>query len=192
MAAVFSELCGQLGIASDSSGVINPAYMIPYKDLEITMREMLGYIASAHGSSIKLTKDTEQIAFVKFLATASRTSLRASDYFQLQQTNPLKTYTAICLTYNTDGEFLTAGTGDDDHTLNLYNPFMTQAMLNTVLAAINGYSYMPFTMDWKGNPTIDVGTPLTVMQRDGTTFPSVILTNKASYIGGLKSTMTAP
>ncbi|TGE31338.1 hypothetical protein [Desulfosporosinus sp. Sb-LF] len=192
MTAVFAELCGQLGLTSDSSVVINPAYMILYEDLDISMHDMLGYIASAHGASVRLTKDTEQITFVKFTPGGTRTPILASDYFTEQQTNPLKTYTAICLTYNTDGETLTAGTGDDDHTLNIYNPYMTQAMLNTVFASFNGYSYIPFTMNWKGNPTLNVGAPITVTQRDGTTFNSVILTNKSSYKGGLKATITAP
>lgn len=192
MAAVFTELCGQLGLTADSSIVINPAYMIPYKDLDITMHDVLGYIASAHGASVRLTKDTGKIAFVKFPPTAAKIPILASDYFKVQQTNPLKTYTAICLTYNTDGETLTAGIGDADHTLNIYNPFMDQAILNSVLAEINGLSYMPFTMEWKGNPTIDIGAAIIVTQRDGTTFPSILLTNKTSYKGGLKATVTAP
>ena len=192
IAAVFTELRGQLGLTADASVVIDPSYTIPYKDLEITMREMLGYIASAHGASVRLTKDTEQISFVKFKPNATRTNILASEYFHEQQTNPLKTFTAIRLTYNTDGEFLTAGSGDEDHTLNIYNPFMTQTMLNTVFAAFNGFLYTPFTMDWKGNPTINVGDSVTVKQRSGSTYPAVILTNKSSYKGDLKSTITAP
>ena len=80
--------------------------------------------------------------------------------------------------------------GRGPHAKYLY-PFMTQANLNAVFAAINGFSYMPFTIDWKGKPTINVGAPITVTQRDGSTFPSVILTNKAFYKGGLKATATA-
>ena len=192
MADVYAELCGQLALTSDSSVVINPTYMISYKDLDITMHDMLGYIASAHGASVRLTKDTEQINFVKFNPAVTKIPILTSDYFKAQQTNPLKTYTAVCLTYNTDGETLTAGAGDSDHTFNIYNPFMDQGMLNSVLATINGFSYMPFTMDWKGNPTLDIGSAIIVTQRDGTTFPSLVLTNNASYKGGLKASVTAP
>lgn len=192
MAAVFSELCGQLGVTADPSVVINPAYMIPYHDLDVTMHDMLSYIASAHGASVRITKDTEQIAFVKFSPTADEIPILASDYFKVLQTNPLKTYTAACLTYNKDGEKLTSGVGDSDHTLNFYNPFMNQTMLDSIMAEINGFSYTPFTMDWRGNPTLDIGAPVIVTQRDGTTLSSILLTNKSSYKGGLKATVTAP
>lgn len=91
MAQVFNEICSQLGYAVDSSVVINPDYMIPYKDLEISMRTMLGYISSAHASSIRMTND-EKIAFVDFDPLAIKTPLSATDYFKVDQTNPLKIF----------------------------------------------------------------------------------------------------
>jgi hypothetical protein len=191
MAQVFEELCGQLSYVVDPSVVINPTYMIPYQDEDITMREMLGYIASAHAASVRLTKD-ERLTFVKFLPVAPQTSILASDYFKVNETNPLKTYTALKLTYNMDGETLTAGSGDSDHTLSIYNPFMDQGILNTVMATVNGFSYTPFTMDWRGRPDLEVGDAVAVTRRDGTTFPSAIFTNKAFFKGGLKASTSAP
>jgi len=191
MSSVMTEIAGQLGITLDSSVGINHTYEIPYKDEDITIRDMLSYIASAHGASVKMTKD-EKLAFVEFAPGAAQTAILPSGYFKASQTNPLKTYTKILLTYNTDGETLTSGSGDDDHTLKIYNPFMDQAILDSVLAMINGFSYTPFTMDWKGRPDLEVGDGVIVTQRDGSTFSSTILTNKMSFKGGLKSTMTAP
>jgi len=191
MSAVMNEITGQLGIVLDPSVVINASYMIPYKDEDITIRDMISYIASAHGASARMTKD-EKLTFVKFVPGAVHTSVLASDYFKVSQTNPLKTYTKILLTYNTDGETLTSGSGDDDHTLKLYNPFMSQSILDSVLSAINGFNYTPFTMDWKGRPDLEIGDGLTVTQRDGSTFPTTILTSKMSFKGGLKATTTAP
>lgn len=138
MTSVFNELCTQLGYTIDASVVIDPSYMIPYKDEEISMRDMLGFIASVHGACIRMTKD-EKLAFVKFLPGSSRTSILASDYFKAEQTNPAKTFTRLRLTYNTDGETLESGTGDDNHTLNIYNPFINQAMLDALLIQMNGY-----------------------------------------------------
>jgi len=191
MQLVFNEIVAQLSLVVDSSVVINPAYMIPYKDLDITIRDMLGYIASAHGASVKMTKD-EKLAFVKFLPDAAKTLILASDYFRANETNPLKTYTAVKLIYNTDGEFLTAGSGSADNTLSFYNPFMDQTMLDTIFAAINGLAYTPVNMDWKGRPNIEVGDAITVTRRDGSTFPSIILSNKMSFKGGLRTTSIAP
>ena len=191
MANVFNEMVTQLGFTVDPSVVINQAYMIPYEDLDISMRDMFSYISSAHGCSIRLTKD-EKLTFVPFIPTATKTPLNTIHYFKCEQTNPLKTYTRILLTYNTDGETLEAGTGDEDHTMNLYNPFMTEDMLNTVLAGFTGFSYMPITMDWKGFVYVEVGDAVQITLRDTSVITSTLLTNKATFKGGLKATSTAP
>ncbi len=191
MQLVWNEICAQLGYASDSSVKINSNYQVPYKDEDITIHDMLGYIASAHGASVRMTKD-EKVAWVSFSTSPTRTTLAASDYFTEHETNPLKTYTALKLTYNTVGETLTTGSGDADHTLSFYNPYMTQAMLDALLPTFNGFSYLPYTMDWRGYPYLEIGDSITITRRDGTTYNSLILTNKASYKGGLKVTSTAP
>lgn len=191
MESVWNEICLQLNYTSDSSVKINSSYEVPYKDEDITIHDMIGYIASAHGASVRMTKD-EKVAWVSFSTNPTRTSLAASDYFTEHETNPLKTYTSLTLTYNTDGETLTSGSGDADHTLSFYNPYMTQAMLDALLPMLNGFSYMPFAMNWRGCPYLEIGDSLTVTRRDGTTFPTIILTNKASYKGGLKVNSTAP
>ncbi|MCM1564929.1 MAG: hypothetical protein NC238_03035 [Dehalobacter sp.] len=191
MQNVFNEMVTQLGFTVDASVAINPAYMISYKDEDISMRDMFSYIASAHGCSIKMTKN-EKLAFVSFLPGATKTALGTSHYFDCLQTNPVKTYTRILLIYNTDGETLESGTGDDDHTLEFYNPFMTQAMLDSVLAALTGFSYTPIQMDWKGFVFLEVGDAVEITLRDSSVISSVLLTNKATFKGGLKYKSTAP
>lgn len=190
MQAAFNEIVGQLGLQTVGI-IINPAYQIPYKDEDITIREMLSYIASAHASSVKLTRD-EKLTFVKFNSDTIVKEINASDYFDAEQTNPLKTYTKIILTYNTDGETLTVGSGGADNTLAFYNPFMTEQMLNTIFQQINGFNYVPFAMGWKGTPELECGDKIKINLRNGTNITSRILTNKMSFKGGLKSVMTAP
>jgi hypothetical protein len=192
MQAVWDEVCDQLGYVSDVSVVINPTYMIPYKpDKLFTLRDMLSFIASAHGASILMSKD-EKVSFKKFLPGADKTSILASDYFKCDQINPLKTFTKLLVTYNTKGEFLTSGSGDADHTLSFYNPFVDQAMLDSLLSELNGLAYVPITMDWKGRPDLEVGDAVAITLRNGAIINSIFLTNKSKFKGGLKQTTTAP
>ena len=191
MVDITDELATTLGIALDSSVVINTGYSVPYKISGVTIHDMLGYIASAHASCVRITKD-EKITFVMLAPGATTTAITASDYFKSDVTNPTKTYTKVALKSNTNGPALTSGSGDDDHTLSIYNPLMDQTMLDDVLAIVNGFSYTPFTMDWKSRPDLEIGDAVLVTLRDSTTFTSTILTNKMSFKGGLKATMTAP
>lgn len=207
---VMQEICGQMGIELTEGTVIQP-YPVPYKDLEITIREMLSYIAVAHASNVRITKDGK-LDFVKFDESAPTTTIKASKYFTLKQTNPTKTYTRIVLTYNKDGEYLEVGTGGEDNTLHIYSPFMDEALLNVVFNKLNGYTYVPFTMDWAGNPSVEAGDKLSIEQINSpiwkevftawkdtafkwsgiSSFCSVILTSKETYRNGLKATATAP
>lgn len=191
MQDVWDEMCTQLGYTTDASVTINATYEIPYEDEDITMYDMFSYIASAHGASIRMTKD-EKVAWVKYAPGASTTAIATSKYFKCEQTNPSKDFTKLICTYNTDGEVLTSGTGDDDHTLNFYNPYMTQAMLDTVLTAFTGFTYVPFTMEWKGYMYLEPGDAVQVTLRDSSTITSTILTHKTTYKNGMKETLTAP
>lgn len=46
--AVVDQICARMGVELDSRTVINAAYMVEYPN-DYTMREILGYIAAAHG-----------------------------------------------------------------------------------------------------------------------------------------------
>ena len=189
MAAVFAEICSQLSYAVDSSVIINPTYMIAIKPVDTSSRDMLGYIAAAHAACVRMTKDNK-IAFVKFATGENPTSITASDYYKLTQTNPLKVYTGFILTIDNTLPTFSAGWGEGP--LKIFNPYMTDDILDDVFGVLSGLSYTPFAMDWKGRPDLEVGDPVTVTRRDGTTFPSIIFTAKSTYKGGLKSTITAP
>ncbi len=190
MQNVWNELMTQLTFNCDSSVIIDPTHMIPYKDEDITMRDMMAYIAMAQGASVRLTGD-ENICFIN-IPTANTEVILPSEYVSCVETNPLKSYTKIILTYNSDGETITEGTGTVEQTLSIYNPFMTEAMLKALLTKISTFSYIPFEMSWKHRPYLDVGDYVKIRRTDATEFATVLLQNTITYKGGLKASSKAP
>ncbi|WP_339787057.1 hypothetical protein NSQ38_03245 [Paenibacillus sp. FSL R7-0313] len=211
--AVFNEICNRLGWTYDSSVVINPAYQIQAGPAGYSMRQVLSYIASANSASIYIDK----AGTVKFkLFTAADTpvfDMTTADYVQVKQTNPVKTYSRVVVTYNTEDELqYEAGTGDENHTLYVENPFATQAVTNGLLAALNGFSYLPLTMDARGFPQLEQGDVIGFEQQEGTTwdetvstwqdthipwdgimrYKTVILHQVFNFAGGLRMTLEAP
>lgn len=211
--AVFNEICNRLGWTYDSSVVINPAYQIQAGPAGYTMRQVLAYIASANSASIFIDK-AGTVKFKRFTATdAPVFDMTTADYVMVKQTNPVKTYTRVVVTYNTEDELqYEAGTGDDNHTLYVENPFATQAVTNGLLAALNGFSYLPLTMDARGFPQLEQGDVIGFEQQEGTTwdetvstwqdthipwdgivrYKTVILHQVFNFAGGLKMTLEAP
>ncbi|MGM1047597.1 MAG: hypothetical protein ACQEXX_15785 [Bacillota bacterium] len=166
--AVFDEICNRLGFQYDSSVVINPNYQIQAGPAGYSCRQVLAYIAGANSASIFMGKDGI-MRFKRFAAGAPVVfRMTTADYIRVKQTNPVKTYTRIVVTYNTeDGLTYEAGSGDDNHTLYLENPFMTQSMVNNLLIALNGLSYLPLTMDSRGFPQLDQGDVIGFEQHEG-------------------------
>jgi hypothetical protein len=156
--AVWDEICTSLGFAYDSSVVINPSYMIQAGPAGYRKRQVLGYIASANSASAYIAKDGT-LCFRRFSAAdVPVIALTESDYMRAKQLNPVKTYTKVVVTYNTeDGLTYEAGSGDENHTLYVENPFATQAITNDLYARLNGFSYTPVSMDARGYPGIEAG-----------------------------------
>ncbi|MNI27557.1 Fibronectin type III protein [compost metagenome] len=193
--------------------VINPTYQIQAGPAGYSCRQVLAYIAGANSASIFMGKDGV-MRFKRFSASAPAVfNMTTADYIRVKQTNPLKTFTRIVVTYNTeDGLTYEAGSGDENHTLYLENPFMTQAQVNALLVALNGLSYLPLTMDSRGFPQLDQGDVIGFEQREGGSwidtnvawqdmhipwngiveYKSIILRQTYSFKGGLTHKIEAP
>ncbi|PYG90133.1 hypothetical protein LY28_00013 [Ruminiclostridium sufflavum DSM 19573] len=212
MDAVMNDICAQLGISRDSRLQINSGYMIPF-NYDYTISEVIRYIASSHGACAKITKEGK-LGFVKFNKDdAALESITPADYSNLSHDGEVKTITRIVVTYNDDGEYLEVGTGDESETLRFYNPFVTEAMLNTIFAALNGYSYKPYDMRWRCYPYLETGdrinvtyfeTPAPVWSEvpipwntanfnwEGTaSFSTLILNSRITFGGGLSGKLSA-
>jgi len=213
MQAVWNEICTQLGYSFDSSVQINPAYQIAVAPTGYTYRQMMGYIAAANAASVFVGKDGT-IKFKRFAAADMPVfNMTPTDYIRVRQTNPVKSYTRIVVTYDTEQQLTyEAGTGDDAHTLKLENPFVTQQMVNDMLAVMNGFSYQPMEMDARGYPQFELGDVLTFDQQVSTrwnetatpwdetemtwdgfiSFQTIILHQTYTFRGGLSMSIDAP
>ncbi len=191
MGDVFSEICTILDIESDV--VINPAFQIPYKDETISIREMLSCIASAHGANIKLNRAGELI-FVPLTTGLPVATITASSYIRVEDTNPQKTYTKLQVVHNAEGEVLELGTGTDDNTLKFENRFMfiEQSQFSNTFSVMNGFSYVPFNMSWRGRPDLEIGDVIKIVLPDATEITSILAVNRISFKGGLLQQSSAP
>ena len=213
--AVWEEICSSLGFAHDSSVVIDPAFMIQAGPAGYTKREVLAYIASANASCLYVAKDGT-LRFRRFGASDEPVvTLTKADYIRAKQTNPTKVITKVVVVYNTDdGLSYTAGSGDENHTLYVENPFGTQAMADKLLARLNGFYYMPVEIDARGYPQIEVGdrvwfgapvdspswmaadTAWNAMEQSWEGYEdggiTVVLNQTYSFKGGLRMSFSAP
>lgn len=211
--AVWDEICTSLGYTYDSSVVINPGYIVQVGPTGYTKRQVLAYISGANSASVYVSKDGT-IKFKRFSADEEPVfDMGTGDYIRVKQTNPVKTYTRVVVTYNPDdGLTYEAGTGDENHTLYTVNPFATQAITNDLLSRLNGFTYLPLNMDARGFPQLEQGDTIqfahaessswldTVTAWNDTEIPwtgevyykTIILHQSFSFRGGLRMRIESP
>lgn len=171
MQDVWDEICSNLGFAYDSSVVIDPSYNVPVAPTGYTYRQVMSFIAAANAACIFVGRD-ELIGFKTFTsADMPVITFNRSDCIRAVLTNPVKTYTRVVVTYDVDDELsYDAGVGDDNHTLHVVIPFATQEIADDLLAALDGITYQPFTMDTVGYPILDPGASISFIQLKSVTW----------------------
>jgi hypothetical protein len=158
MQAVWDEVCERAGFAYGDSVQINPSYQIEVGPAGYTCRQVLGYIAAAHGACVYVDR-WGIVQWRKFSAVDNPVdTFTKADYARVKETGPVKTYTRIVVVYNPDdGLAFESGSGDEAHTLYIENPFATPQMVQNLYAQLNGFSYAPVDMDVRGYPQFDAG-----------------------------------
>lgn len=206
MQEVLDEILLILGIEADDSVVINPNYDVHYKDEDITIREMLSYIASAHAACFKMSK-VGKLKMVKPAASQAPVTIGRNIYTRLTPTNPVKTITKLRCIYNLEGEYLEIGEGTEATTLEFTNMYITEDILTDIYNQLNGFNYLPVSLEWRGNPAIESGDAVSIeevstlswedafmtwqdanFRWDGlTTLTTVLFEHKSTFRGGLKT-----
>lgn len=86
-------------------------------------------------------------------------------------------------------EKLKAGLGTGG--ISFSNPFMTQDILNKIYGFIRGLVYQPCTLKILGDPRLEVGDIVTVVDTDGKEYKVPIMAMDMEYDGGITTTITA-
>ena len=76
--AVVNAICARMGVELDSRTVINSTYMVDYPN-DYTMREILGYIAAAHGGCWIITP-TGKLRLVTLGVLPAETNYLVDEY----------------------------------------------------------------------------------------------------------------
>lgn len=183
MKAVWDEICTQIGYSYDNTVQIDLSHQITFKPEGFSCRHMMGFIAGANAASVRAGKEG-QIQFKRFAATDQPVmEMTAADYIRAKHANPLKTYTRFVVVYDAEQELIyAAGSGSEDQTLNYYNPFMTQTMVDRLHNVLNGFSYQPMEMDARGYPHFDVGDAIGYEVYEGSTWQGAITTWQETFV----------
>lgn len=76
--------------------------------------------------------------------------------------------------------------------IDLYNPYMTETLFNTMATRMQGYSYFPGNVEFLGDPRLDPTDAVTAEDYEESEFLIPCMQIIQTFDGGLKTTVTAP
>ncbi|MFR7589860.1 MAG: hypothetical protein ACLUVC_00305 [Longibaculum sp.] len=146
------------------------------KPMEVSCKEMLCYMASLMGQNIRMNRENQlEFFWYQDMNYMIDESLIYLDSYK--KTNDILTISS--LTSGSEEETITCGSG---YGITFANPYMTQERLESLLEKINGFTYLPCTFKWRGDPRVEVCDLLKVDNQN-----VIIMDHTMTFDGGLCS-----
>lgn len=184
MPAAVNTISALMGVELDSRTVLNANYSIDYPANDWTWRDVLGFIAAAHGGNWVMTSEGKLRLIPLFtMSTTHDIGKQVSSFEKYDEIGPI---TAIALLLDDENEIVS---GDESgYTLEASCPYGTETMANDLLSALFGKTYKGFRAENAVlTPTAELGDGVTV---NGTT--SFIAHRIVTFGPGHMSEIEAP
>ena len=153
-----------------------------------TMRDQLCWLygsTTSTGQSLMLSRDgTTVISKVIVGQTALNYTIDDSTTY-LDGLNDQPTFTITSYTANAGESTYSYGSGAG---VECYNPYITSTIASNTYNFIKNFSYTPMTLEFRGDPAIELGDILTVTSGNNS-YSVVVMKMSTVFNGGLKTTI---
>ena len=198
VAAVLSDVATQCGLTLATLPAAASTTNVVGDLTGKTCRDMVGYLAALVGCNALIDRDGK-LALRWFAASGQ--SYSPSDYYNaglsIDGTSTLACIQAEVETTTTDADGNTSVTtntytaGGTGVGIAIQNPYMTQAILDTVWATIGGLEYTVGSCDIFHGLLTEPGDLVTITDKTGVAHTLAVMTLELSIDGGCKTTLRA-
>lgn len=186
--AVLKQIADITGVPVVTSGLTAIPIKVPKG---YSCREVLSYVAQLHGA-FAVCNRRGQIELHTYVDSDYK--VKTSRYWGKFEHNDYAFDVSkfVCFTgQNKNGKSISIFSGSGARSVSFSNPFMTQTVLNNILASFKNFSYMPGTLKMLGDPRLDPWDILTVADLSGNTYKVPIMKLDWEYDGGLTYSVEA-
>lgn len=157
---------------------------------KVSYREMLSYLAQIEGCFVVFDR-YGKLEFRKFNRTQEK--ITKNNYFLSGLVVNDVEYKLNGITAdlkNKDKTILASGSAVGNQ-INLVNPLMKQDYLDEVYTYLKQFIFKPYTVNWQGNPALEVGDFIQIEVANGQYIGVPILNLQLNFSGGLNCKMSA-
>jgi hypothetical protein len=186
--AVLKKIADITGVPVVTSGLTAISIKVPKG---YSCREVLSYVAQLYGA-FAVCNRRGQIELHTYVDSDYK--VKTSRYWGNFEHNDYAFDVSkfVCFTgQDKNGKSISIFSGSGARSVSFSNPFMTQTVLNNILASFKNFSYMPGTLKMLGDPRLDPWDILTVTDLSGNTYKVPIMKLDWEYDGGLTYSVEA-
>lgn len=157
---------------------------------KVSYREMLSYLAQIEGCFVVFDR-YGKLEFRKFNRTQEK--ITKNNYFLsgLEVNDVEYKLNGITADLKNKEKTILASGSAVGNQINLVNPLMKQDYLDGVYNYLKQFIFKPYTVNWQGNPALEVGDFVQVEVADGNYIGVPILNLQLNFSGGLNCKMSA-
>ena len=157
---------------------------------KVSYREMLSYLAQIEGCFVVFDR-YGKLEFRKFNRTQEK--ITKNNYFLggLEVNDVEYKLNGITADLKNKEKTILASGSAVGNQINIVNPLMKQDYLDEVYNYLKQFIFKPYTVNWQGNPALEVGDFIQVEVADGNYTGVPILNLQLNFSGGLNCKMSA-
>ncbi|NLI90613.1 MAG: hypothetical protein GX366_09510, partial [Epulopiscium sp.] len=195
--AIAQEIAQKAGVSFNAASLAAIPTTAVDELMGFTLREAIGFVASYIGGFASFNRTGE-------LEVSTYLSRRAGQGTSLPDISPANCFSFEIAEKNftigrlacqagedEDGNPLVLASGLTGNEITFENPWMTQARLDMLHAELSQLSYMPYTLSWQGDPSLRAGDTISIADRKGNVYTTLIMEQSLRYDGGLGATAEA-
>lgn len=179
---VINDICSQCNILHDIKNI--PDIIIDGYIDNMTCKQFLGYMMGLMGCNGTINPDDKLIAYwYKDCGIEITYDLQFMNGFNRTTDEDI---VINSLTSGDSENVLVAGNGFG---ITFENPYMKQEILDSIFERIKGFTYTPCTVEWRGNPALEITDIVKVEDKNGV-LHNVLLSEHTIVLTGMKSNIT--
>jgi hypothetical protein len=188
---IAQDICNKAGVNLSTISFPNSTYSVPSKPVleGITLRIAIAQIAELAAGFARINRDGNLT--IASVGTTSVANITKSNYINFSN-KEMALATIDKVVVKLGEEQSAAGTGSNPYYI-VDNMFCQNPanVVTPIYNALNGLTYMPYSMKWQGNPAIYPGDKISIIT-DNATYTTILASRKLTYKGGLREEYKAP
>lgn len=182
--AVYDDLKEQL---YTKCGIVLKARTLPHYTisnfpyLDITYTQAIAYVAGCLGENARFDRNGE-LELVWYSDNGQKID-RSQQYMNGFKRTTDKILMVTSISTGTQENSIVRGDGANGTNISFENPYITDAMADDIYNKINTFTYTPCQVKWRGNPAVQAGDMLKVVDKDNNNH-TVLVMSQSFKIGG--------